>query len=65
MTHVILMLFLYGLIMNGGEKNLNCDAPGYIGSGCGIPLEGGKYSSLGYSIKNQKKKITKKAFFLN
>tara|TARA_B100000989_G_scaffold289968_1_gene262543 strand:- start:821 stop:1672 length:852 start_codon:yes stop_codon:yes gene_type:complete len=46
------------------RKNLNCDPPGYIGSGCGIPL-GGKYSSLGYAIKNPDKNNYKKAFFLN
>lgn len=46
------------------RDNLNCEAPGYIGSGCGIPL-GGKYSSLGYSVKNPDKNNYKKAFFLN
>ena len=45
------------------QDNHTCDAPGYIGSGCGIPL-GGKYSSLGFTIKNQSKKNYKKAFFL-
>ena len=45
------------------QKNLNCDAPGYIGSGCGIPL-GGKYSSLGYSIKNPNLEKFNKAVFL-
>ena len=45
------------------QKNLNCDAPGYIGSGCGIPL-GGKYSSLGYSIKNPNLENFNKAVFL-
>ena len=44
-------------------KNLNCKAPGYIGSGCGIPL-GGKFSSLGYSIKNPSKIAYDKATFL-
>ncbi len=44
-------------------KNLGCKAPGYIGSGCGVPL-GGKYSSLGYTIKNPKKDEYNKAFFL-
>lgn len=46
------------------KANLNCKPPGYIGSGCGIPL-GGKYSSLGYTIKNPDKNNYKKAFFLN
>ena len=45
------------------EKNLGCKAPGYVGSGCGIPL-GGNYSSLGYTIKNPKIDDYKKAFFL-
>ena len=44
-------------------KNIGCKAPGYVGSGCGIPL-GGKYSSLGYTIKNPNKNKYKKAFFL-
>ena len=44
-------------------ENMRCKAPGYIGSGCGIPL-GGKYSSLGYTVKNPKKDKYKKAFFL-
>ena len=44
------------------QKNLNCDAPGYVGSGCGISL-GGKYSSLGYSIKNQILKVLIKQYF--
>ena len=57
------MLYLYGLTMNGGLKNMGCNAPGYVGSGCGIPL-GGKYSSLGYTIKNPKKKNIRKLFFL-
>ena len=46
------------------QKNLKCNAPGYIGSGCGIPL-GGKYTSLGYTIKNPNLKNFKKAKFLN
>ena len=44
------------------EKNLGCKAPGYVGSGCGIPL-GGNYSSLGYTIKNPKIDGYNKAFF--
>ena len=44
-------------------KNLNCNAPGYVGSGCGIPIAG-KYSSLGYSIKNPIKSNYEKAQFL-
>ena len=48
---------------NWWKANLNCKAPGYIGSGCGIPL-GDSFSSLGYSIKNPKKSKFKKAFFL-
>lgn len=37
---------------NWWTQELNQLAPGYIGSGCGLPL-GAKFSSLGYSIKNQ------------
>lgn len=32
------------------KKNLKCNAPGYIGSGCGIPISFA-HSSVGYSIK--------------
>ena len=60
--HAILMLFHIWFDNKWWRENLNCDAPGYIGSGCGIPL-GGKYSSLGYSIKNPDKKNYEKAFF--
>ncbi len=35
------------------HNKFNQSAPGYIGSGCGIPLKG-DYSSLGYTIKNDK-----------
>ncbi len=45
------------------KSNLNCNPPGYVGSGCGVPL-GGSFSSLGYSVKNPKKNKFKKAFFL-
>ena len=45
------------------QENYLCEPPGYIGSGCGIPL-GGKYSSLGFTVKNQSKKNFKKAYFL-
>lgn len=46
-------------------KNLNTNAPGYIGSGCGLPLNG-PYSGLGYSIKkpNIKKFSSKNKFHL-
>ena len=33
------------------NKNIKESAPGYIGSGCGIPIKG-NYSSLGYTIKH-------------
>lgn len=48
---------------NWWQENFMCQPPGYIGSGCGIPL-GGKYSSLGFTIKNQSKKNFNKAYFL-
>jgi O-methyltransferase len=36
---------------NWWKETLNVNAPGYIGSGCGLPINQ-KYSSLGYAIKN-------------
>jgi hypothetical protein len=33
------------------NKKFNCQAPGYVGSGCGLAING-KWSSLGYVIKN-------------
>lgn len=33
------------------EKNLSQKSPGYVGSGCGIPLNN-NFSSMGYTIKN-------------
>ena len=50
------------MIINGGKKIIYVRPPGYIGSGCGIPL-GGKYSSLGFTIKNQSKKIIIRLIF--
>lgn len=47
------------------KKNLGVIAPGYIGSGCGLPLNS-FYSGLGYSIKkpNIKKFSSKNKFYL-
>ena len=45
------------------NKNLDCDPPNYIGSGCGINL-GNSYSSLGFTIKNSDKSKFNKALFL-
>jgi len=45
------------------NKNLNCEPPSYIGSGCGINL-GNRYSSLGFTIKNSDKSKFHKALFL-
>lgn len=45
------------------KENLNCNPPGYVGSGCGIPI-GGKFSSLGFAIKNSDINKFKKAHFL-
>ena len=45
------------------NKNLNCEPPSYIGSGCGINL-GNSYSSLGFTIKNSDKSKFNKALFL-
>ena len=36
---------------NWWKKNINSKAPGYIGSGCGVPISL-SYSSLGYAIKD-------------
>jgi O-methyltransferase len=33
------------------KKNLKCEAPGYIGSGCGLPINP-NISSLGYTLKS-------------
>ena len=44
-------------------KNMGCNSNGYVSSGCGIPIRDGKYSSLGYTIKNPKKTNIKKLFF--
>jgi len=33
------------------NNEFNCSAPGFVGSGCGLPING-EFSSLGYSIKN-------------
>ena len=45
------------------KNNFNCNAPSYVGSGCGINL-GTSYSSLGFSVKNPDKSKFKKALFL-
>lgn len=37
---------------NGFWTTLGCPAPGYVGSGCGIPSISPDFSSLGYTIKN-------------
>jgi O-methyltransferase len=44
---------------NWWKKSLNLTAPGYVGSGCGLPLNY-NYSGLGYTIKNPDKKKFKK-----
>lgn len=36
---------------------LDCDAPGYIGSGCGLPSISPAYSSLGYTLKGEGKAV--------
>ena len=42
---------------NWWKKNINEPAPGYIGSGCGLPGISRSYSSIGYVYKNKNKKI--------
>jgi O-methyltransferase len=37
------------------KKNFNIKPPGYIGSGCGLPISG-NFSGLGYAYKNNKVK---------
>lgn len=39
------------------KKYINKPAPGYVGSGCGLPSIGKSFSSLGYVYKNEKKKV--------
>jgi hypothetical protein len=36
---------------NWWNKKFNCSSPGYVGSGCGLPING-EFSSLGYTVKN-------------
>jgi hypothetical protein len=45
------------------KKNLNCKAPGFVGSGCGLPLNY-NFSSLGYTIKEPNKSSYKKVSWL-
>lgn len=35
--------------------NLNCEPPGYIGSGCGLPAISPAFSALGYTFKGEAK----------
>ena len=46
------------------SKNLGIQSPGYIGSGCGLPIKG-YYSSLGYTIKNYSTNNFKQAQWLD
>ena len=43
------------------RKNLNEKAPGFVGSGCGLPISG-NYSGLGYVYKNKIKSKKKRQF---
>lgn len=49
---------------NWWKKNLKLSAPGYIGSGCGIPLNY-YYSGLGYTVKSINLKKFKKVKWIN
>jgi O-methyltransferase len=49
---------------NFWNKELNCSAPGYVGSGCGLPING-EFSSLGYSIKNLDANLLQNVKWLN
>ena len=46
------------------SKKLGIQSPGYIGSGCGLPIKG-YYSSLGYTIKNYSTNNFKQAQWLD
>ena len=45
------------------KKNLNENPPGYVGSGCGLPISG-NYSGLGYAIKKRNLKSNNKIHWL-
>lgn len=46
------------------KKNLNLKPPGYVGSGCGLPING-NYSGIGYSIKKKNLKSKNKIHWLH
>ena len=46
------------------KKNLRLKAPGFIGSGCGLPINLNSFSSLGYAIKNPDKSSYSKISWL-
>lgn len=48
---------------NWWMKNFSSNSPGYVGSGCGLPLNS-NFSSLGYTIKNPNIKNYKKPDWL-
>ena len=48
---------------NWWSKNLNSKPPGYVGSGCGLPISG-DYSSLGYSYKGNHSNFKNKVKWL-
>mgnify|MGYP001156972544 CR=1 FL=1 len=45
------------------KKNLNIKPPGYVGSGCGLPING-NYSGIGYSFKKKNLKSKNKIHWL-
>ena len=49
---------------NWWNENLNEEPPGYVGSGCGLPISG-YYSALGYTIKNVDKNKLKKIYWMS
>ena len=48
---------------NWWKKNLNENPPGYVGSGCGLPING-NYSGIGYAIKKKNLKSKNKIHWL-
>jgi hypothetical protein len=46
------------------KKNLKLEAPGFIGSGCGLPINLNSFSSLGYITKNPDKSSYSKISWL-
>ena len=46
------------------NKNLKIEPPGFVGSGCGLPINFNNFSSVGYTVKNPNKHLYKKVQWL-